>query len=72
MRESKMDEKKMMNDEELEKVTGGRIETIRIIQGVVMKCCCGAEIYDTNPTRVNEDNIQEVKCTQCGEWHRLQ
>lgn len=59
-----MEDKRMLTDKELEKVTGG--------DDILLKCECGGLITLDCKMRivvVNDRKIMELKCPNCGKWY---
>ena len=62
-----MEDKKILNSEELEKVTGG-YHFSPADEGVLARCSCGGEITLNCNVRTNKDGKMELKCPNCGIW----
>lgn len=62
-----MDEKKMINEEELDKVSGGSLSD----SGVIRVCDCGGEITLDCEARTSSSGLMELKCPNCDTWYRV-
>lgn len=62
-----MEDKKILNNEELEKVTGGVFLSL-VEDDVLAHCECGGEITLNCNVRTNKDGKMELKCPLCGKW----
>ena len=62
-----MEDKKLLNNEELEKVAGGVLPPL-VEDEVFAHCECGGEITLNCDVRTNKDGKMELKCPLCGEW----
>ena len=62
-----MEDKKILNSEELEKVAGGVLPPL-VEDEVLARCSCGGEITLNCDVRTNKDGKMELKCPNCGIW----